>query len=164
MIPDVLFRAALLIETYEDLFPELCGHPTLVPAPALRESRESDEHAPGIRAKVCVTDWNGDGRLDLLMGDFSYQQVTRGELTEEELEKKNEIEKLWTDAIASYRKGWEKYGNRRQGSEADAKQRQERFQEEQKDLISELELIGAVKEKYQTSRHETHGFVSLLSG
>ena len=25
---------------------------------------------PGVRAKVCVVDWNGDGVLDLLVGDF----------------------------------------------------------------------------------------------
>ncbi len=24
-----------------------------------------------IRAKICVTDWNGDGRMDLLVGDFA---------------------------------------------------------------------------------------------
>lgn len=26
---------------------------------------------PSLRAKVCVADWNGDGKLDLLVGDFS---------------------------------------------------------------------------------------------
>ena len=27
-----------------------------------------------MRAKVCVADWNGDGRLDLLVGDFATQK------------------------------------------------------------------------------------------
>ena len=26
---------------------------------------------PGVRSKVCATDWNGDGKLDLLVGDFA---------------------------------------------------------------------------------------------
>ena len=26
---------------------------------------------PGVRSKVCATDWNGDGQLDLLVGDFA---------------------------------------------------------------------------------------------
>jgi hypothetical protein len=27
-----------------------------------------------VRSKVCAADWNGDGRLDLLVGDFTAQQ------------------------------------------------------------------------------------------
>ena len=27
--------------------------------------------SPGVRAQICVTDYDGDGRLDLLVGDFS---------------------------------------------------------------------------------------------
>jgi hypothetical protein len=30
----------------------------------------TEDNKPGVRAKVCVVDWNGDGRLDLLVGDF----------------------------------------------------------------------------------------------
>jgi hypothetical protein len=30
----------------------------------------TNDRKPGVRAKVCVVDWNGDGHLDLLVGDF----------------------------------------------------------------------------------------------
>jgi hypothetical protein len=43
-----------------------------------------------MRAKVCVVDWNGDGRLDLLVGDFG---MTYGEeLKLSEADKKTERE------------------------------------------------------------------------
>ena len=52
----------------------------------------------GHRAKICVADWNGDGRLDLLLGDFTTQKPDRPEPTAEEKAihdlKRAEIEKL----------------------------------------------------------------------
>jgi hypothetical protein len=47
-------------------------------APASRDAR------PGVRAKVCVADWNGDGRLDLLVGDFGGIYGAKGTLSEED--------------------------------------------------------------------------------
>ena len=32
------------------------------------------EPTRGTRAKVCAADWNGDGRLDLLVGDYATQK------------------------------------------------------------------------------------------
>lgn len=40
--------------------------------------------ARGTRAKVCVADWDGDGRLDLLLGDVSYQKPVLPEPTPEQ--------------------------------------------------------------------------------
>ena len=47
-----------------------------------RRARPTSEKSPqgaarGIRSKVCVADWNGDGRLDLLVGDFTTQKPDR---------------------------------------------------------------------------------------
>jgi hypothetical protein len=56
--------------------------------------------APGMRAKICAVDWNGDGRLDLLVGDFCMYQakidipekhrkaVEKARLQQKEIEKK----------------------------------------------------------------------------
>jgi hypothetical protein len=37
---------------------------------------------PGVRAKVCVVDWNSDGHLDLLVGDFGGIYGEKPELSE----------------------------------------------------------------------------------
>jgi hypothetical protein len=47
----------------------------------------------GIRAKVCATDWDGDGRLDLLLGDFNTQATDLPPPTPEEKVKHDEIRK-----------------------------------------------------------------------
>ena len=42
------------------------------------------EPTRGERSKVCVTDWNGDGQLDLLVGDMAYLKPPAKELTDAE--------------------------------------------------------------------------------
>jgi hypothetical protein len=46
----------------------------------------------GSRAKVCVVDWNGDGRLDLLVGDFSYSWGEAPKLTEKDRATQKELQ------------------------------------------------------------------------
>ena len=49
--------------------PQLAAGQTLVAAP-----KPEFDKAPktwGMRAKICVADWNGDGWPDLLLGDFN---------------------------------------------------------------------------------------------
>lgn len=56
---------------------------------------------PCMRAKVCVVDWDGDGRLDLLVGDAGYTQGEAPKLTKEEEQAKkkanDEYNKLSTE-------------------------------------------------------------------
>jgi hypothetical protein len=54
----------------------------LVPAAAeskfLEQNLKPDESPiPGVRAQICVTDYNGDGPLDLIVGDYSDLNITR---------------------------------------------------------------------------------------
>ncbi len=39
---------------------------------------------PGMRSKVCVVDWNGDGHLDLLVGDFGMTYGEKPKLSEDD--------------------------------------------------------------------------------
>jgi hypothetical protein len=62
------------------------GAPGLAPARVLVRGGPWDKRGVpwGSRAKICVADWNGDGRLDLLLGDFSSRPGTEPTLTEEQ--------------------------------------------------------------------------------
>ena len=58
----------------------------------------SKEPSRGVRAKICVVDYNGDGLPDLLVGDLSNQKPNKPEPTPEEKKKqeaaKKEMDKL----------------------------------------------------------------------
>ncbi len=68
--------------------PKLAKGITLVrpaPWPSYDENAPpSEDNRPGVRAKVCVADWNGDGRLDLLVGDFGGIYGERPQLSEQD--------------------------------------------------------------------------------
>ncbi len=57
--------------------PALAAGEKLVAKSAMDWSNPPSEALPGVRSKVCVADWNGDGRMDLIVGDFA-QQATAG--------------------------------------------------------------------------------------
>jgi len=52
----------------------------------------SEAAGPGMRAKVCATDYDGDGQLDLLVGDFSSTMLPEPVLDEAQKAKKAELE------------------------------------------------------------------------
>jgi len=65
--------------------PDLAAGLQLVPSgQQLYPAQAPGQPRPGIRSKVCVADWNGDGRLDLLVGDLVHQKPDRPEPTPEE--------------------------------------------------------------------------------
>jgi hypothetical protein len=47
----------------------------------------------GGRSKTCVVDWNGDGKPDLLVGDFGLQKANPPELTAEQKAKQDQVRK-----------------------------------------------------------------------
>ena len=53
---------------------------------------ELSEPNPGTRLKPCVTDWNGDGKLDILAGDYTRVAPPKRDLTAEEKKELAELE------------------------------------------------------------------------
>ena len=47
----------------------------------------------GGRSKICAADWNGDGRLDLLVGDYASQRTDLSGLTDQDKARHEEIRK-----------------------------------------------------------------------
>lgn len=96
--------------TAEEGPPVLAEGRSLVAPTKTRVAREGEETSPacGSRTKVCVTDYNGDGLLDLLVGDFGYQSIRNPELTEEDKATEAAVRKEYEAVIARYRESLER--------------------------------------------------------
>lgn len=74
--------------------PELASAVQLVPPGEKATGRQAPKEVRrGTRSKICVTDWNGDGLLDLLLGDCVSQKPDLPEPTPEEKAEHERIRK-----------------------------------------------------------------------
>ena len=126
----------------------------------------------GARVKLCATDFNGDGRLDLLLGDRSGSVIPR-ELTEEQqeaLEKANQkLGKFPSERAKVYAQIRQlKQAAKQLETKEESGQRQEDLEQQQQELQESLERLN---EEYSDCRQtvrelgpETvrHGFVWLF--
>jgi hypothetical protein len=62
-----------------------------------------EEPQRGIRAKVCAADWDGDGQLDLLVGDLATQKPDLPEPSKEEQQQRDRIREELEVVQAEYR-------------------------------------------------------------
>jgi FG-GAP-like repeat len=73
--------------------PKLAAAMTLVRAPGWDHTKKPDGPIRGSRAKVWVGDWDGDGRLDLLLGDFSHHEGEGPKLSAADRKRKAVVER-----------------------------------------------------------------------
>jgi hypothetical protein len=109
----------------------------------------------GIRAKVCVADWNGDGRPDLLVGDFATQKPDRPEPTPAERAEQDKARKE-LEAVQ------QRYGELAQKLHGPKKPKEQAEVEKvQKELREAIQKMQALREKVPPE-YENHGWVWLF--
>jgi hypothetical protein len=86
--------------------PRLAEPQVLVPA----GSWDGDGSSSGVRTKICVTDWNGDGRLDLLVGDFASIREPEPNLTDEQKAEREQAKKEYDAVLKEYQEASQKAG------------------------------------------------------
>lgn len=110
------------------------------------------EPTRGIRAKVCVTDFDGDGKPDLLVGDMATQKPDRPEPSAEMKAEHAKLKKELEDVQKSYFELLSKLDEARKAKDKDAKAT----------LKKEFEAIGekmhTLREKLP-SEYDDHGWV-----
>jgi hypothetical protein len=118
----------------------------------------------GLRVKPCVVDWDGDGRLDLLLGDLCGGFNAKPSQTEQEKAEERqandrlpELRRQWADAFRRYQEA----SQRPQEESAAARQQLEAVRTEVQRLKEEIVVVQAIQNRYQPG-NQAHGFVWLF--
>lgn len=136
--------------------PELASAVLLVPPGEKASGRQAPKDVRrGKRSKICVTDWNGDGLLDLLVGDFATQKPDLPEPTPEEKAEHERIRK----ELELIRKPYSELFTKLRGpSRVREKEKIEQVRKEMADLRKRMtDLRSKLPPEY-----ERHGWVWLF--
>jgi hypothetical protein len=136
--------------------PELAAGVQLVPpGEALFGPDAPKEPRRGIRAKVCAVDWDGDGRLDLLVGDFATQRPDRPPPTPAEQAEHDKLRK----ELASLQGRFTKLISRVHGpGQIKVKEEKDSLQKELQEVRERLQAIYAKI----PAEFDNHGWVWLF--
>jgi hypothetical protein len=136
--------------------PKLAAGVQIVPpGKAAYDGNAPKEPTRGIRAKICAIDYNGDGKLDLLVGDFATQKPDRPEPTPAE---KAEHDKLRKEQQMVQKQYQELIDQLRGPKAVKDKAERERVQKElQKVGLRMSEIYSQLPREY-----ENHGWVWLF--
>ena len=137
--------------------PKLAEGVVLIPPGTIEYdmAKMSKEPTRGVRAKVCVVDYNGDGLPDLLVGDLSNQKPNRPEPTPEEKMKQEAAQKELAKLQGEYGGLVQKLIG--PGREKD-KDKAKKVSED----LTKLRTRMTKLRKEAGSEYETHGWVWLF--
>jgi hypothetical protein len=122
--------------------PKLAAAKTIVPVP-------KEETERGIRAKICVTDWNEDGHLDLLVGDLGKEFDK--ELSDEEKRWREEALRQKADLLTVWASLFRQYRQLLQAPQPEQAKLREERQRELQSLREELQRVKRARDK---ARHQ----------
>ena len=142
--------------------PEFASASVLVPATGASKGSiqfrfPGEEIRPGGRTQICVTDYNGDGLLDILAGDYAtvmpLKKVTEDEyaLINEQIMKRRKAEQQ--QAVVQ-----EKFFAKYQAGELTSEEIQKEmeslgFQEEMMDAFFKIKKFTTLKDEFETHSH-----------
>jgi len=138
--------------------PKFARGECLVPVSPLttRDDNSRGPHECGQRSKVCVADYNDDGRLDLLVGDMAgffraKPEQTAAEVREEQeaLASLPELRQEWVKSFAAFRKL----------AAADTKaEERSKLLERVTALKAKIDQAESIVKRYE-EQQQTHGYV-----
>jgi hypothetical protein len=121
----------------------------------------------GLRVKICVTDWNGDGRLDILLGDRCGGFMAKPQQTAKEKAEENRandqlprLRRDWAATFKEYRRlddtpATAAVAGVERGRTLDA------LRDKLRRLKDEIALVQEIQSRYRPG-YQTHGFVWLF--
>ncbi len=110
---------------------------------------------PGFRTKVHAADWNGDGRLDLLVGDFQSTSGAAPELTDEMRAERDRLTARQQELMPRYSECWKKLDQllrARLGVEPNAQltdEQQKKWGELYSEVMKEVEGFEALQTEFE---------------
>jgi FG-GAP-like repeat len=110
----------------------------------------------GGRAKVCIADWNGDGRPDLLVGDLTTQKPDRPDPTPEQKAEQDKLRAQLKELEPRYGQALEKL--RGPGAKSATAQERERAAKAFSEVSQQVQVI---RQKLPPE-YENHGWVWLF--
>jgi hypothetical protein len=136
--------------------PRLAAPLRLVEASRARYGAQASKEAQrGSRSKICVADWNGDGKPDLFVGDLASLKPDRPEPTPDEKARQDQIRK----ELEPLQKRYSELVSRLSGSSRVT------TQEERDKIIEELNETSRKMQPLRSQlprESETHGWVWLF--
>jgi hypothetical protein len=132
---------------------------------------DDDQRRPGqwgLRVKFCVVDWNGDGRLSILLGDRCGGFRAKPTQTDEEKateRKANDVlprlRKEWAEAFQAYRALDEAPGAETPAAQQERTRKRDALRDALVRLKDEIAAVQTLQARFEPG-YQSHGFVWLF--